>query len=306
MSIPDYQSLMLPVLVAVSDGLTHKGSAIAASVAAALQLGEDDLAQMNLGSKQTTFFNRTNWAMTYLTQAGLLKRPKRGLYEITERGRGALNSGLDRITVGYLNQFPEFLDFKNRTHAKTAKAVGATEVVETEGTPTEQMEAGYLTLRAELAESLLEQVLSCSPAFFEQLVVDLLVAMGYGGSRVDAGKAVGGTGDGGIDGVIKEDRLGLDEVCIQAKRFTDTTVGRDTVQAFAGSLEGRRASKGVFITTSQFSKQAEEYVSKISKRIILIDGRRLAELMMDYGIGVSGVATYTVQRLDADYFDAAQ
>ncbi len=168
------------------------------------------------------------------------------------------------------------------------------------------MEAGYVTLRADLGQALLEQVLACSPAFFEQLVVDLLVAMGYGGSRADAGKAVGHSGDGGIDGVIKEDRLGLEEVCIQAKRLAGGSIGRDTVQAFAGSLEGHKARKGVFITTAQFSAHAVDYVKQIEKHIVLIDGQRLTELMMDYGIGVTDVVAYTVQRLDADYFEEAQ
>jgi len=303
MPVPDYQSLMLPVLRAVSDGATHKSSEISAAVAEALRLSDDDLAELLPSGKQTTFFNRSNWAMTYLCQAGLLKRPKRGFYEITDRGRTAVESGLDRITVGYLSQYPEFQEFRTRTHTKSKATAGASKDAESESTPTEQIEEGYGALRAELGRALLEQVLSCSPAFFERLVVDLLVAMGYGGSRADAGKAVGGTGDGGIDGVIKEDRLGLDEVCVQAKRLTGGTVSRDTVQAFAGSLEGRRARKGVFITTGQFSKHAADFVERIEKRIILIDGERLTELMMDYGIGVTDIATYTIKRLDTDYFE---
>ncbi|MBN2566089.1 MAG: restriction endonuclease [Candidatus Eisenbacteria bacterium] len=303
MPVPDYQSLMLPVLRAVNDGATHKSSEISAAVAEALGLSDDDLAELLPSGKQTTFFNRSNWAMTYLCQAGLLKRPKRGFYEITDRGRTALESGLDRLTVGYLSQYAEFQEFKTRTHTKRKAATGASTDAESESTPTEQIEEGYEALRGELGRALLEQVLSCSPAFFEQLVVDLLVAMGYGGSRADAGKAVGGTGDGGIDGVIKEDRLGLDEVCVQAKRLTGGTVSRDTVQAFAGSLEGRRARKGVFITTGQFSKHAADFVERIEKRIILIDGERLTELMMDYGIGVTDIATYTIKRLDTDYFE---
>jgi len=302
MPVPDYQSLMLPVLQALSDGETRKSTDVSAAVAAAQQLSDEDLAELLPSGKQTTFFNRANWAMTYLTQAGLLTRPKRGLYEITDRGRTALKSG-QTVNVKYLQRFPEFIAFNKRTHKGKPKATGLDDDGSDVATPTEQMEQGYQAIRAELAEALLEQVLACSPTFFEGLVVDLLVAMGYGGSRMDAGKAVGGTGDGGIDGVIKEDRLGLDEVCIQAKRLNGGTVGRDTVQAFAGSLEGRRADKGVFITTGTFSKQATEYVGLIQKRIILIDGQRLAELMMDYGIGVTDVTTYSVRRLDTDYFD---
>ena len=169
-------------------------------------------------------------------------------------------------------------------------------------TPSDMIEGGYQTLRAELGLQLLDQVMACSPEFFERLVVDLLVAMGYGGSRADAGKAVDKSGDGGIDGIIKEDRLGLDTVCIQAKRW-ENVVGGDRVQAFAGSLDGAKASKGVIITTSHFSPAAKAYVEKIAKRIVLIDGPRLAELMMDFGIGVTEEATYSVKKLDGDYFE---
>jgi restriction system protein len=172
-------------------------------------------------------------------------------------------------------------------------------------TPEETLESSYQNLRSKTAQDLLERVMACSPRFFEQLVVDLLVAMGYGGSRKDAGQAVGQSGDGGVDGIIKEDRLGLDVVHIQAKRWKDT-VGRPTVQAFAGSLEGYRARKGVLITTSQFSQEAKSYVTNIEKKIVLIDGEQLTQLMLDYGIGVSEIATYTVKQIDLDYFADGQ
>ena len=302
MPVPDYQSLMLPVLQAVSDGKVHKVADIHEAVAQSQSLSDDDLSELLPSGKQTTFVNRATWAMTYMKQAGLLKRPKRAHYEITDRGRDALASGLDRITVKYLSQYPEFLDFKNRTHPKATNAAASETSAVSDMTPSDMIEAGYQTLRAELGLQLLDQVMACSPEFFERLVVDLLVAMGYGGSRLDAGKAVGKSGDGGIDGVIKEDRLGLDTVCIQAKRW-ENVVGSDRVQAFAGSLEGAKASKGVIITTSHFSPAAKAYVEKIAKRIVLIDGPRLAELMMDFGIGVTEEDTYAVKKLDADYFE---
>ena len=302
MPVPDYQSLMLPVLQAVGDGATHKASDIAQDVALALHLSADDIAEVLPSGKQKTFSNRVGWSLTYLTLAALLRRPQRAHYEITEQGKNTLASGVEHITVAYLKQFPEFMDYLSKA---PLKHVPVGKVGVGESTPSEQMEDGYQTIRAELAQALLEQVLACPPAFFEQLVVDLLVAMGYGGSIADAGKAVGHSGDGGVDGVIKEDRLGLEEICIQAKRLSGGSVGRDTVQAFAGSLEGRRARKGVFITTAKFSPKAVEYVGQIEKRIVLIDGQRLAELMMDHGIGVTDVVAYTVQRLDTDYFDEA-
>ena len=302
MPVPDYQSLMLPVLQAVSDGKVHSTSDIYAGVATAEGLSEDDLAELVPSGSQTTFVNRATWAVVYLTKAGLLKRPKRAHYEITERGREAIASGLDRITVKYLGQYPEFVAFKKLTHPKKASAGTGGSTDDSDLTPSDMIEAGYETLRAELGLLLIEQVMACSPAFFERLVVDLLVAMGYGGSRADAGKAVGKSGDGGIDGIIKEDRLGLDAVYIQAKRW-ENVVGSDRVMAFADSLEGVKASKGVIITTSHFSPAAYAYVEKIGKRIVLIDGPRLAELMMDHGIGVTEEATYSVKKLDGDYFE---
>jgi len=305
MPVPDYQSLMLPVLQAVSDGEVHKVAEIHEAVAQSLSFSNEDLKELLPSGKQTTFVNRATWAMTYMKQAGLLTRPKRAHYEITERGRDALASGLDRITVKYLSQYPEFLEFKKRTHPKTSGAGSGEGTTLSEMTPSDMIEGGYQTLRAELGLLLLDQVKACSPAFFERLVVDLLVAMGYGGSRVDAGKAVGRSGDGGIDGIIKEDRLGLDAVYIQAKRW-ESVVGSDRVQAFAGSLQGHKARKGVIITTSHFSPSAKTYVDRIETRIVLIDGPRLAELMMDFGIGVTQEATYSVKKLDADYFEGGE
>ena len=229
-------------------------------------------------------------------------RPEEGQFQLTPRGRETLDSGLDRIDAKYLRRFQEFKDF-----ASGSPTGGATGSAHDGGdadakTPSELIEAGYETLRSELAEAVLAQVMSCSPEFFEQLVVDLLVAMGYGGSRADAGKATRRSGDGGIDGIIKEDRLGLDAVYIQAKRWQGP-VGRQVVQGFAGSLTGFKANKGVIITTSRFTADALDYIDHVGLRIIPIDGSQLALLMIDYGVGVTEVASYSLKRLDTDYFE---
>jgi restriction system protein len=212
-----------------------------------------------------------------------------------------LKSKPSKIDAAFLKQFPEFIEFISPKNDGQASEIGTIESPESQ-TPLEVLESAYQRLRRELADELLQTVRAATPAFFEHLVVDLLVAMGYGGSLKDAGKAVGRTGDDGVDGIIKEDRLGLDAVYIQAKRWT-AVVGRPEVQAFAGSLEGHRARKGVFIATSQFSKEAREYVTRIEKRIVLIDGEQLAQLMMDFGVGVTEVDTYKVKKLDRDYFE---
>lgn len=234
-------------------------------------------------------------------KAGLLERTGRGRIKITDRGQAVIEQEPQRINLPFLNQFPEFQAFRaTRTRSTVARPDGKDESDDSLS-PDELLEASYQQLRKALALELLERIKTAPPSFFEQLVVDLLVAMGYGGSRIDAGHAVGGSGDGGIDGIIKEDQLGLDFVYLQAKRW-EGTVSRPTIQGFAGSLEGQRARKGVFITTSRFSKDAEHYVKQIEKRIVLIDGEQLAQYMLDFGIGVTEVASYKVQRIDLDYF----
>jgi restriction system protein len=248
---------------------------------------------------QSRFQNRVGWAKTYMKKAALLEDVGHRRFRITERGREVLAGNPPGISIEFLGRFPEFLEFKTRRQVPDAKA--EPEVLTHTETPDEAIDAVFQDLRRKLAEDLLDRVKSCSPRFFEGLVVDLLLAMGYGGSRKDAGQAVGQTADGGIDGIIKEDRLGLDVVYIQAKRW-EATVGRPVVQAFAGSLEGQRARKGVLITTSEFSRDAIEYVSRIEKKIVLIDGATLAQLMIDHGVGVSEVTNYVVKRVDLDYF----
>jgi len=302
-AVPDFQSMMLPVLRAVQDGKTYTTSEVNQQVAVDLKLTDSDLAELLPSGKSKLYYNRVGWSKQYLVKAGLLAQPKRALYTITDRGRETLAANPNGITVSYLKQFPEFKEFYEQPKQNDPPTSNkASEVKDSDKDPIEMVETGYQQMRAELAKSLLSQVKACPPEFFEQLVVDLLVAMGYGGSRADAGQAVGGSGDGGIDGIIKEDRLGLDAVYIQAKRW-EGSVGGPVVQAFAGSLMGHGASKGVMITTSRFTAGAQTFVEKLEKKIVLIDGPRLAEFMIDFGIGVTEVASYSVKRLDTDYFE---
>jgi restriction system protein len=254
--------------------------------------------------KQRKLVNRIAWAKTYMAKAGLIESVSRGKFKITDRGTTLLKTNPTKIDVALLNQYPEFLEFRERSKpTKTDSANGSEpEVTTAEQTPQELLESSYQALHAQIAEDLLERITKVSPQFFEKLVVDLLVSMGYGGSRKDAGQAIGKSGDDGIDGIIKEDRLGLESVYVQAKRWKGT-VGRPDVQSFAGSLEGHRARKGVFITTSQFSADAKAYVNRIEKKIILIDGEQLANLSLEFGIGVEPVTTYKIQRIDSDYFE---
>ncbi len=300
MAVPDFQSFMLPLLETVSDGKEYNLSEVVDKLTEQFQLSDEDKKELLPSGRKTRVDDRAGWAQTYLRKAGLLERTGRGKFRITARGLEILKNNPDRINIKFLRQFPEFVEFQNLSRQNTKLDV-ETESESLDETPEETLEASYQDLRRNLAQELLDRVKKCSPRFFESLVVDLLVAMGYGGSRKDAGQAVGQSGDGGIDGIIKEDKLGLDVVYIQAKRW-EGTVGRPVVQAFAGSLEGQRARKGVLITTSQFSQDAKDYVSRIEKKIVLIDGEQLAQLMIDHGIGVAEVATYTVKKMDLDYF----
>ncbi|MDP3058465.1 MAG: restriction endonuclease, partial [bacterium] len=249
--------------------------------------------------KQAIFDNRVGWARTYLKKAGLLEQPRRAVMLITSRGRDVLRNNVEHIDCEYLNRFPEFLSWRSGTGTESP-IIPLAQI--SEGlTPEEVLENAYLIIRKSLASDLLSKVKACSPGFFERLVVELLVKIGYGGSLRDAGKTMGRTGDGGIDGIIKEDRLGLDIIYIQAKRW-EGTVGRPEIQKFAGALLMHRAKKGVFITTSGFTKEALDYIEKIDSKIVLIDGEQLAQLMMDFDLGVSREAIFELKRIDSDYF----
>jgi restriction system protein len=301
MSIPDYQTLMLPVLEAAADGAEHRMSDVVSRLSDTFALSDEDREELLPSGHQRTISNRVGWAKTYLAKAGLLDGSRRGYFKITPRGNEVLASKPTKIDVSFLRRFPEFEEFRTATSAETSGTIAPT-AVESQETPEELLERGYVQLRSRLSEELAERVRTVSPSRFETVVLEVLLAMGYGGSRPDAGKAVGRSGDGGIDGLINEDPLGLDVVYIQAKRW-DRSVGRPEVQAFVGSLEGQRARKGVLITTSTFSSDAKEYVKMIDKRVILIDGLRLAGLMMDNGVGVTDDQQYIVKRIDLDYFD---
>ena len=301
LAIPDFQTIMLPVLRLAADGAEHTLAACRDTLADEFGLSAEERAQLLPSGRQATFSNRVAWSSSYLRAASLLESTGRGRFRITERGRSVITQKPTRIDIAYLMQFPEFKTFRDGS----GKSVGGPSPVSTaaEQTPEETFEASYQSLRASVEQDLIARVKAASPSFFEGLVVQLLVAMGYGGSQADAGKAIGQSGDGGIDGVIKEDRLGLDTLYLQAKRW-EGTVGRPVVQSFVGSLEGQHARRGVLITTSDFSAEARKYVLGIEKRIILIDGTELARLMFEFGVGVTPTGPpYLLKRLDLDFFD---
>ena len=302
MAVPDYQQFMLPFLRILGDGQVHSLSEIKERLAEEFGLTEEDRKELLPSGRQRTFDNRVGWARTYLKKALLLESPERAKYRITPRGREALLMEPETIDINFLSQYPEFLEFINSSKKRNKKQQDTEiNIGESRRTPDETIDAIYQELRRELKQEILELVKECSPSFFEKLVVDLLVAMGYGGSRADAGQAIGRSGDGGIDGIIKEDKLGLDTIYIQAKRWNGS-VGRPEIQKFTGSLIGQGANKGVFITTSTFTDGAKEYVERIDRKIVLIDGEQLAEFMLDYDIGVNEKERYIIKQIDMDYF----
>lgn len=304
MAIPDYQSCMLPMLAILGDRAEHRLRDVEEELAKEFQLSEAERAELLPSGRQPVFRNRIGWARTYLKKAGLIESSKRGLHAITQRGIDCLNERPARIDVRYLSRFPEFMAFKVASRSSDPAREDTASAVNADATPEEQMEAAHQGLQRQLAEELLQRIAGCSPAFFEQLVVQLLVAMGYGGSLNDAGQRIGRSGDGGIDGIIKEDRLGLDVIYLQAKRWQGT-VGRPEIQKFVGALQGQRARKGVFITTSSYTSEARDYAERIDTKLVLIDGETLANLMIDFNVGVAAAATFVVKKIDSDYFEEA-
>lgn len=308
MAIPDFQTLMRPVLEFAAGADERSMKEMYPEMAQRFQLTDDELEQLLPSGRAKLFYNRVAWAITHLKKAGLLETRRRGVYAITERGRKALANAPERLTLNYLMNFEDFREFRNQrstSDINTGEQRSDHQEVadfEDEGkTPEEVIGQAWKAILENLELDVLFQVKQVSPQFFEQLVVDVLVAMGYGGERLGAARAVGQSGDGGIDGIIDEDPLGLDVIYLQAKRW-EGVVGRPEIQKFAGALQGRRAKKGVFITTSSFTRDASEYASLIDNRIVLIDGRRLARLMIDHDVGVSAVEQYVIKRLDTDYF----
>ena len=307
MAVPDYQSLMLPVLESAVVGEVRIGDVVT-RLADELKLSETDRSEMLPSGRQTTFANRVHWAKTYLKQAGLIDSTRRAHFQITERGKSVLMEKPSRIDVNFLTRFAEFKEFRER--ASTGSVVEEKDrslpasVPSTDRTPEEEMRASHSQLNESLGQEILDRVRLSSPAFFERLVVSLLVAMGYGGTMAEAGRAIGKSGDDGVDGVIDQDPLGLDRVYIQAKRYqSQNTIGPGAIRDFFGSLDMHKASKGLFVTTSGFSSAAIETVEKLGKRIVLIDGRTLSQLMIRYKVACRSEEILEIKRLDEEFFE---
>ena len=300
MSVPDFQSYFLPLLQFAADGKVHSSKEAYAAMAEHFKLSDEARKEMLPSGTQLVYKNRVAWARSYLTKALLLESPQRGTFCITKRGKALLAENPSTLRVKQLKKYPEFAVFHSAGSKQEKAGTGAADE-EHEATPEEVFEKAYQELRSGLADELLQQVTTNSPEFFERLVVKLLVKMGYGGSIKDAGQAMGRSGDEGIDGIIKEDKLGLDVIYIQAKRWQGS-VGRPEIQKFVGALHGQRAKKGVFITTGTFTKDAEQYVATIDPKVVLIDGKRLVELMIDHNLGISTVDTYEIKKIDSDFF----
>jgi restriction system protein len=300
MPIPDYETLMAPLLLIAQ---ASKGSDI--SIADAIEkladhfkLTDEERRELLPSGSTFKFSSRVSWARTYLQKAGLLEPVRRGHFRITPRGMEVLSKKPEQIDNHLLSQFPEFREFLGtKKKAKKENDNSSSE------TPIESMAAQYEQIRAALSSELLDRVKKCSPQFFERLVILLLVRMGYGGSLKDAGEAIGRSGDGGVDGVIREDKLGLDNIYVQAKRWSDKLVGSPDIDQFAGALSKKKATKGIFITTSGFTKDARTSVRDYLSRIILIDGSTLADYMIDHGVGVSVASIYEIKKVDADFFE---
>jgi len=311
MPIPDFQTLMLPFLEVIRDGREYNIPDVVRGLADRFDLTPEERTRRYPTNPNLMINNIAGWTKTHLKKAGLVENPRHGVVKITDRGLQVLAERPERIDIRFLLQYPEYAAFRDSSrpattnhdiHTELPAAATVPVAVQPSLTPVEELEQSYQEIRNELADTLLEQISTCSPQFFEQMVIDLLISMGYGGSRQDAGQAIGQSHDEGIDGIIKEDKLGLDAIYIQAKRWNTTQVGRPAVQAFVGSLVGHRAVKGIYITTSDFTREAQEYVRTIDKKVVLINGKELTQLMIDHGIGVTDIQIYTIKRIDTDYF----
>jgi restriction system protein len=302
MAIPDFQSFLLPFLRLIGDDLDHRVRDLIAPIADGFGLGAEDRAKMLVSGTQTVVQNRVIWSGVYLNKAGLLTKPSRGFVRITPQGKAVLAAPPAKIDKAFLSQFPSFQEFAFGTKKAVVAAAGIDATASEAVSPDERMEAGWQEIERTLSQELLGKLKDGPWQFFERVVLDLLITMGYGGSREDAGKLIQKAGDEGIDGTISEDRLGLDIIYVQAKRW-EGSVGREVVQAFAGSLEGFKARKGVLLTTSKFTAGAQEYVRHLEKRIVLIDGERLVQLMIEHGVGVVTSREYKLRKLDVGYFD---
>jgi len=297
--IPDFQTIMLPFLNLIADGIEHSTIEINDKLGRYFNLTQEELNQYLPSGSQKTFPNRVAWTKSHLKMAGLIENTKRSYFRITETGKKILENNPTEINLKFLKTIPAYLERSGRTiEDDLIPGIDSTQLV---STPEEILENSYLKIRRNLSQELLSKIKSCNPSFFESLVVELLVKMGYGGSISDAGRSIGRSGDEGIDGIIKEDRLGLDVIYIQAKRW-ENVVGRPEIQKFVGALAGQGAKKGVFITTSRYTNDAREYQPKNETKIVLIDGEQLAELMIDFNLAVSTAKTFEIKRIDNDYF----
>lgn len=304
MTIPDYQTLMLPVLKLAAEG-EKRVADVVDHIADEFRLTVEERDEMLPSGRQRVLHNRIHWAKFYMSKAGLIASPGRGRFMATADGHALLATKPVRVDVDLLLQRPTFREFykANGSGQKQTRDVRDVHVETDAITPEEQIEAAYQAVQSALRAELLDRISQNSPEFFERLIVDLLVAMGYGGSHKNAAKQLGRSGDGGVDGVVNEDRLGLDRVYVQAKRYAPSnSVGRPDVQAFVGSLVGLGATKGVFVTTSTFSPQASDFVKHLSQRVILIDGQRLTDLMIEHDVGVRTSRAIAFKRLDEDFF----
>jgi restriction system protein len=304
--IPDYQSLMLPLLKLSSDRQERRVSDVVAQLGTELRLTDAERAEMLPSGRQPIFNNRVHWAKTYLTQAGLLETTRRAHFKMTERGQKIIQENPVKIDVRFLERFAEFNEFRARTSQSITPATAATAETDSaakQATPDELLRTTIADIEGALASELLTRILAAPPAFFENLIVTLLLGMGYGGAREEAGRAIGKSGDGGIDGVIDQDPLGLDRVYLQAKRYkSDIPVSEPEVRAFSGSLGANKASKGVFVTTSYFTKPAQEFAERHPFKMVLIDGAQLTALMLRHNVGVRIAETMYLKKVDEEFF----
>lgn len=296
--IPDFQKIMLPFLTILADGFEHSTTETNDKLAKYFGLTDEELNQYLPSGVAKTFPNRVAWAKSHFKMAGLLENTKRSYFKITESGKKLLEDYPNEINLKVLKTLPTYQERTGRTKDEDLSSDIDTQ---TSATPEEVLESSYLKIRKNLSQELLLKIKSCSPSFFESLVVELLVKMGYGGSIKDAGRSIGRSGDGGIDGIIKEDKLGLDVIYIQAKRW-ENVVGRPEIQKFIGALAGQGAKKGVFITTSRYTNEARDYQPRNDTKIVLIDGEQLTDLMIDFNLAVSTVNLFEIKRIDNDYF----
>ncbi len=308
--IPDFQTIMLPFLELLSDGKEHELQTLIKQIADKFELTDEERKELLPSGTQVVIYNRVVWAKTYLKKANLLSSPKRAIIIITEHGKKVLQNKPPKIDIKFLQSLPDFKEwqtsyqtnYQNRKDDDQQSQVNTD--IESGKTPEELLEDSFVKLKDELAAELIDKIKSCSPAFFEKLVIDLLIKMGYGGSRKEAGQIIGKSGDGGIDGIIKEDKLGLDTIYVQAKKW-DNTVPIGQIRDFAGSLLSKKAKKGIFISTSNYPKGAYDFVSSIEPKIILIDGKEMAGLMIEYQVGIAIKNNYEIKKIDIDYFEEA-